>query len=181
MAYSILGTRVDAVDYDGATGMIGSWAQRHESRYVCVAAVHIVMEGYDDPGLRTLVNAADLVVPDGMPLVWTLRRLGSVNQERVYGPELTLRLLYAAEAKGIPVGFVGSAPETLDLLVKNVRSFLGSKSLMPSAHLSGILRPKRMSRSSARSITRAPASCSSVWVARNRKNGWRLMPGECNR
>jgi N-acetylglucosaminyldiphosphoundecaprenol N-acetyl-beta-D-mannosaminyltransferase len=121
MAHKILGMRVDTVNYDGATQMIASWAKAGESRYVCVAAVHAVMEGHDHPEFQAMVNAADLVTPDGMPLVWTLRRLGVARQQRVYGPELTLRLLAAVEENGIPVGFLGGRPETLGLLVKNVR------------------------------------------------------------
>jgi N-acetylglucosaminyldiphosphoundecaprenol N-acetyl-beta-D-mannosaminyltransferase len=120
MKYSILGTRVDTCSYESAGRSILDWGQKRESRYVCVANVHMVMEAYDSPGIRNLVNAADLVVPDGMPLVWTLRRLGSAGQERVYGPELTLRLLSEATEKSIPVGFLGGTQETIDLLVKNV-------------------------------------------------------------
>jgi len=121
MAYKILGMRVDTVNYDIATQMISEWAQAHESRYVCVAAVHTVMEGHDHPEFREMVNAADLITSDGMPLVWSLRRMGVAGQQRVYGPELTLRLLSAAAEKGIPVGFLGSTSETLELLGKNVR------------------------------------------------------------
>jgi N-acetylglucosaminyldiphosphoundecaprenol N-acetyl-beta-D-mannosaminyltransferase len=121
MTDKILGTRVDTVNYDIATQIISGWAQGHESRYVCVAAVHAVMEGHDHPEFREMVNAADLVTPDGMPLVWTLRRLGSAGQERVYGPELILRLLSEAAEKGILVGFLGGTPETMVLLIKNVQ------------------------------------------------------------
>jgi N-acetylglucosaminyldiphosphoundecaprenol N-acetyl-beta-D-mannosaminyltransferase len=120
METKILGMRVDPTSYDQAVDQILNWAQAEESRAVCVANVHMVMEAYDSPDFRNVVNSADLVVPDGMPLVWTLRRTGEVGQERVYGPELTLRLLAAAEKKGIPVGFFGSTPKTLDLFVENV-------------------------------------------------------------
>jgi N-acetylglucosaminyldiphosphoundecaprenol N-acetyl-beta-D-mannosaminyltransferase len=81
----------------------------------------MVMEAYDDPGFRRVVNAADLVTPDGMPLVWGLRLLGMHGQDRVYGPELTLRVLAATEAAGVPVGFYGSAPEVLTRLLERVR------------------------------------------------------------
>jgi N-acetylglucosaminyldiphosphoundecaprenol N-acetyl-beta-D-mannosaminyltransferase len=120
MEKKILGMRVDPTSYDQAVDQIMSWAQADESRTVCVANVHMVMEGYDHPEFRSMVNSADLVTPDGMPLVWSLRRMGMPGQQRVYGPELTLRLLAEAEKKGIPVGFFGSTPETLELLVKNV-------------------------------------------------------------
>jgi N-acetylglucosaminyldiphosphoundecaprenol N-acetyl-beta-D-mannosaminyltransferase len=120
MAYKILGMRIDTESYETTVHKVSLWAQHRESRYVCVAAVHIIMEGYDSLEIRQVANGADLVVPDGMPLVWTLRRMGVTGQERVYGPELTLRLLAAAEEKGIAVGFFGSTPDTLDVLVKNV-------------------------------------------------------------
>ncbi len=79
------------------------------------------MEAHDDPQLRELVNSADLVTPDGMPLVWALRRLGYPQQGRVYGPDLTLELVAAAAGKGIPVGFYGSTPETLASLADNFK------------------------------------------------------------
>jgi N-acetylglucosaminyldiphosphoundecaprenol N-acetyl-beta-D-mannosaminyltransferase len=117
----ILGTHIDPTSYSAATEMIICWARKIESRYVCVANVHMIMETYDSLDFRHVVNSADMVVPDGMPLVWTLRQLGSTNQERVYGPELTLRLLSSAAEKGIPIGFLGGTAETLELLARNVR------------------------------------------------------------
>jgi N-acetylglucosaminyldiphosphoundecaprenol N-acetyl-beta-D-mannosaminyltransferase len=63
------------------------------------------------------MNQSDLSTPDGMPLVWTLRRLGYPRQERVYGPELTMRLIDRAEQENIPVGFYGSTQETLERLL----------------------------------------------------------------
>jgi len=117
----ILGVRVDATSYADATRRVLEWASGAESRYVCVATVHTVMEAWDDPSFRGVVNDADLVTPDGMPLVWMLRRLGHPTQERVYGPELTLRVCEAAAREGIPVGFYGGHPQALEALVRNFR------------------------------------------------------------
>lgn len=117
----ILDMRVDATNFGGAVARVLDWADRKESRYVCVATVHMVMEAYDDPTFRQLVNAADLVTPDGMPLVWSLKLLGTRDHERVYGPELTPRLLAAAESANVPVGFYGSAPGVLIHLLERVR------------------------------------------------------------
>jgi N-acetylglucosaminyldiphosphoundecaprenol N-acetyl-beta-D-mannosaminyltransferase len=69
------------------------------------------MEAYDDVTLQKSVNQADLVVPDGMPLVWILRLMGHSIKRRVYGPTLMLNVLGAASAKGIPVGFYGGTPD----------------------------------------------------------------------
>jgi len=117
----ILGTRVDATSYENATGRVINWAQAHESRAVVAANVHVVMEGHDDPSLQAALSTVDLVTPDGMPLVWMLRRLGFPRQARVYGPDLTLRVCEAASKEKIPIGFYGSTVEALEALRKSYR------------------------------------------------------------
>ena len=120
MNSTILGTRVDPTSYETALTLILGWSQKRESRFVCVANVHVIMEAYDSPGFRDMVNSADLVTPDGMPLVWTLRQLGHRGQQRVYGPDLTLKLVEAAASQSIPIGFYGS---TLPVLERMTRVF----------------------------------------------------------
>lgn len=113
----VLGMRVDAVEFDDAVQVISRWAARHQptgSRMVCAANVHMVMEAYDDAGYRAVVNGADLVVPDGQPLVWALRWLGVPQRHRVrVSPDLLLRLFTDAERSGSAVGLYGGSDETL--------------------------------------------------------------------
>jgi N-acetylglucosaminyldiphosphoundecaprenol N-acetyl-beta-D-mannosaminyltransferase len=116
VAHHIVGMRVDATSYVEATARVLAWARGGESRYVCAATVHMVMEGYDAPAYQATVNGADLVTPDGMPLVWALRRLGVTGQQRVYGPDLALAVCEAAAATGIPVGLYGGTDEALAAL-----------------------------------------------------------------
>ena len=113
MKNMIIGSRVDPISYAQATHQIIGWAKQHESRYVCVANVHMLMEAYDAPEFQNIVNAADLVTPDGMPLVWMLRCLGYSKQERVYGPDLTVKLIEAAVMQEMGIGFYGGTVETL--------------------------------------------------------------------
>jgi N-acetylglucosaminyldiphosphoundecaprenol N-acetyl-beta-D-mannosaminyltransferase len=116
----IVGMRVDATSYADATDRIVEWAGSAESRYVCVAAVNNVMEAHDDPGFKAVMNDADLVTPDGMPLVWGLRRLGLRHATRVYGPDLTPEVLGRAERTGTPVGFFGGSTAVLAKLTDAV-------------------------------------------------------------
>jgi N-acetylglucosaminyldiphosphoundecaprenol N-acetyl-beta-D-mannosaminyltransferase len=110
----ILHTRVDATSYRHATDQVLDWAAAGESRYVCVATVNNLIEGCDDPGYNALMEAADLVTPDGMPLVWGLRLLGVPGASRVYGPDLTPLVCEEAARRGIPVGFYGGQDDVLD-------------------------------------------------------------------
>ena len=112
----ILDMRVDATSYQDAVNGILGWAVRGESRYVCCANVHSVMESFDDPSFRKCINSSDLVTSDGMPLVWALRQLGVRGATRVYGPDLVPALLRAADREGLQVGFYGGNPETLKRL-----------------------------------------------------------------
>lgn len=117
MTTLILGYHVHPTNYLCATNQVIEWAEGSQQRYVCAANVHMVMEAWDDPSFRQVVNSADMVTPDGMPLVWMLRLKGEKKQQRVYGPTLMLRVLEMAANKQIPVGFYGGKPEVLDRLV----------------------------------------------------------------
>jgi N-acetylglucosaminyldiphosphoundecaprenol N-acetyl-beta-D-mannosaminyltransferase len=118
---TILGIRVDATSYEDATARVMEWALRGESRIVCLGVVASVMEARDSERYRDALASADLVTADGMPLVWMLRWLGARPASRVYGPDLTLAVLQAAQAAGVPVGFYGSSEEVVERLVANLR------------------------------------------------------------
>lgn len=109
----ILGTRIDATTYARAAADVIAWAQAGGARRVHAANVHMVMEGVDDPDFQAVTNSADLVTPDGMPLVWALKLLGVGKAERVYGPTLTLHICEAAARAGVPIGLYGGTPESL--------------------------------------------------------------------
>ncbi len=117
----ILGSRVDWSSYNDALRCVISRGSSAQSRYICFATVNNVMEAYDSAEFRAVMNGADLVAPDGVPLVWALRLLGCKGATRVYGPDVTPMVLEAAEREGLPVGFYGGAPETLERLLAYVR------------------------------------------------------------
>jgi len=120
----ILGVRTDATSYSAAAAQILAWAETPQSRYVCFSNVHVTMESYDSDEFRAIVNGADLVTPDGMPLVWALRLLGVVAATQVRAANLTVRVLQRAAAELVPVGFYGSTPEVLARLLEACRQHL---------------------------------------------------------
>ncbi|MER6946407.1 WecB/TagA/CpsF family glycosyltransferase [Nonomuraea sp. NPDC000554] len=63
-----------------------------------------------DVALRELVNSGDLVVADGMPLVWASRLLGTPLPQRVTGADLIWTLSAMAASRGWPVYLLGGAP-----------------------------------------------------------------------
>lgn len=119
--YSLLGVRVHAVDYDAVIARILA-AARERRKCTCAAlAVHGVMTGVQDLEYRYRLNHMDLAVPDGQPVRWGLNWLYGVGlPERVYGPELMLRLCAAAAADQYPVFFYGSTEGVLENLSRRL-------------------------------------------------------------
>jgi N-acetylglucosaminyldiphosphoundecaprenol N-acetyl-beta-D-mannosaminyltransferase len=117
---SLLGMSVDEVDFDAVLAHVRRWYAASASRYICLSNVHMVMECYDHPQFRSIVNEADLVTADGVPVKWASRWLGLGKQRRVCGPDLAIKLCEMAAQEGIPVGFYGSTPQVVDALLRNV-------------------------------------------------------------
>jgi N-acetylglucosaminyldiphosphoundecaprenol N-acetyl-beta-D-mannosaminyltransferase len=116
----ILGVRVDATSYARATDQILDWAARHLSRLVCCASVNNIMAARDSAEFKKVMDSADLVTSDGMPLVWLLRCMGIREAQRVYGPDLMPAVLESAAESGVPVGLYGGSPEVLRRLVERL-------------------------------------------------------------
>lgn len=89
--------------------------------YVCVANVHMIVEAYQSTSFEEVINNADLVTPDGMPLTWALKFLYRIKQERVAGMDLLPDILVAAEREEIPIAFYGGTEEMLNI----TKTYLG--------------------------------------------------------
>jgi len=119
----LLGVPVAALGPEAAADRILAWAtDAPTGRYVCFSPADHLARAHREPAFAQVLRGADLVVPDGMGVVWALRLLGCRQVRRVYGPDATLLVLAAAERAAVPVGFYGAAPETLARLTAAVRA-----------------------------------------------------------
>jgi len=87
--FRVLGVRVHAVQIPDVVTRMEDWVcQRAVCHFIAVTGMHGVSEARREGAFKTILNSADLVVPDGMPLVWLARLHGHPLKRRVYGPEL---------------------------------------------------------------------------------------------
>ena len=71
----------------------------------------MTMQAHDDPAFEAVVNAADLVLPDGVPMVWALRALGLPQRRRVrVTPDLLLELIVDLRGARHQLGLYGGTP-----------------------------------------------------------------------
>jgi len=87
--------------------------ERKISSYVCIANVHMCIEAYDDNDFVGIVNNADLVTPDGMPLAKAIKLLYNEDQDRVAGMDLLPDLLKKAEQLGLSCYIYGGSAKML--------------------------------------------------------------------
>jgi N-acetylglucosaminyldiphosphoundecaprenol N-acetyl-beta-D-mannosaminyltransferase len=113
---SILGVEVSAITPQDAIATLEGWIRDGTSNYVCVTGVHGVMESQRDNDLKDIHNAAGLVTPDGMPLVWMSHCLGYPWVERVYGPDLMHAMTALSAERGYRNYYYGGHPATVERL-----------------------------------------------------------------
>lgn len=110
----VLGTRVHMVTMEAVLRSIGEWiAEWRIPHYIVATGVHGIIEGHRDPAFKTILNRADLFIPDGFSLVWIARWRGISLRERVCGTDLLLNSCRLAAENGYRMFFYGDTEEVL--------------------------------------------------------------------
>lgn len=115
----VIGFPVSCVPFEQQIECILNWASDRLSKFVCVANVHMLIEAHRTD-LNTVLHSADLVTPDGMPLVWMLRLLGAKRQDRVAGLDIFKAVCSGAQQRGMSIFLLGSQFPILERMQKNL-------------------------------------------------------------
>ncbi len=113
-SHSVIGFPVTALPFEKQISLILQWSKVRCSKVVCIANVHMLVEAYQHSNFAVVLKSADLVTPDGMPLVWMLRLLGVSDQDRVAGMDVLLATCKSAVKEGVSVFFLGSQDSILE-------------------------------------------------------------------
>ncbi|MDZ4141365.1 MAG: WecB/TagA/CpsF family glycosyltransferase [Methylotenera sp.] len=132
---NILGSHIDALSWEDAINTICGWALNRESKYVTLCNVHSVVTALLEDNHRNNLNAADMVTSDGMPVTWSLRKLGFAKQQRINGPDLMWNYCEKAERTGQKIFFYGSTNTVLALLEDKL------KAAFPELQIAGMYSP----------------------------------------
>jgi N-acetylglucosaminyldiphosphoundecaprenol N-acetyl-beta-D-mannosaminyltransferase len=111
----LFGVLIDHVDSREAMERIRRFLETGGAHQVVTVNLDFLYLAERDPGFRLTINEADLAVPDGMPLVWLSRTLGTPLKGRVTGVELVHESCRIAADAGIGVYFLGGTPEVAAL------------------------------------------------------------------
>jgi N-acetylglucosaminyldiphosphoundecaprenol N-acetyl-beta-D-mannosaminyltransferase len=112
----LLGCQVNRGSYQEILDAIMEQGSSNRSSYVCFANVHMLYEAGQNDHFKEVVNQADLVCPDGMPLSVLMRMQYNIKQQRACGMDIFPDVLSEASKRGLSVFFYGSTPDLLDQL-----------------------------------------------------------------
>ena len=118
----VLNTPVTCLTFEEQVMLMLRWAKNRESKSVCLANVRTLMEAYWDHQFAQILEKADMVTPDGMPLVWMLKKLGINNQNRVAGLDVFTNLCELAQQSQIGIYFVGSEHSVLTKMKRRLET-----------------------------------------------------------
>ena len=118
---NILGVNINKVNQKEATDFLIKKLDEDKCNMIVTPNSEIVMHAVKDPELMAIINEADLVIPDGIGLVYASRIMGSPLKERVTGIDFLSSALDYIKDKDMSVFLLGSKPGIAEKAGDNMR------------------------------------------------------------
>ncbi len=118
----ILGIDFINKPFHEVAGLLEQYVDNNEKAFIVTANPEIVMYADEHPEYKSMIQAADFVVPDGIGIVIASKILNTPIQERVAGFDLMIRLLELGNEKKWRIYLLGGKQETNKKAVANIAS-----------------------------------------------------------
>lgn len=121
--YDVMGVGVDGATYSGALEAVSKAVEAGVPACVTHLPVHGLVIGSEESEFRSVLDAFQIVAPDGQPVKLALNLIHNLNlPDRCYGPEFMLRVCDRMALMGAGVYLYGSYPHVVDSLRANLLS-----------------------------------------------------------
>ncbi len=111
----------DVLSFQEALSRVMLLATSTRGAYVVTPNVDHVVRAEHDGSFARIANEADLVLADGMPLIWASRLLDRKLPMRIAGSDLAPAVCDAAASLGLSVFLLGGMPGEADLAAQKLR------------------------------------------------------------
>lgn len=130
----VLGIRFDNVTMRGAIERATSFVTSEKPHMIITANPEMVMRAKDDQLLSEIMGRADLVVADGIGVVWASKILKQPVAERIPGIELAEALLRKSAEEGWRVFLLGSAEGVAEQAFETLRKTMPKLNVVGTYH-----------------------------------------------
>lgn len=101
---------IDNITFEDSIKRIDNLIKQKKKAFVLTPNVDHIINLQTDPDFQTIYDNADLILADGMPLIWASKFLGSPLKQRIAGSDLMPALCHTAAQKGYKVFLLGGRP-----------------------------------------------------------------------
>ncbi len=116
----ILGVNVDRAGFETALSTAKSYLDKDHAHAIYTPNPEIIMHAYRSKAYADILNRADMVVPDGIGVVYASKIVKKPVQERVAGFELSCALLEHAGKTQKSVYLFGGKPGVAELAASRI-------------------------------------------------------------
>lgn len=116
----IFGVRIDKVTFNEAVNVVKSFFNNEKTNVIFTPNTEIVMLAKDNNELKEILNKGDLIIPDGIGLVYASRIKRKPLPERVTGFDISLKILEIADKNGYKLFLLGGKNKVAEIAKENL-------------------------------------------------------------
>ena len=121
MKENILGVRFDNVTMQEAAQKGKDFLASDSFHYVVTPNPEFILAAEKDPQFKALLNGADLVLPDGIGVIYSAKLLGRPLKERVPGIDFASAMLSTLDYFGGRLYLLGAKPGVAEQAAENLK------------------------------------------------------------
>ncbi|RNC28868.1 MAG: N-acetylglucosaminyldiphosphoundecaprenol N-acetyl-beta-D-mannosaminyltransferase [Candidatus Dichloromethanomonas elyunquensis] len=107
---NILGTRIDNISLRDCLIRISEALAKGGEMRIVTANPELIYRAQNNRELLKILESADMVLPDGIGVVWAAKQLGQSLKERVTGIDLTIKILEEGDRREWRIFMLGAKP-----------------------------------------------------------------------
>lgn len=117
---SIFGVKIQNTTLEDTRKQIEEYLEENRLRVIYTPNTEIVMKAKDDSKLRDIINKGDIIIPDGIGLIYGSKIQKKPLKERVTGFDTSMEILKIANKKNYKLFLLGGAPSIAEQAMKNI-------------------------------------------------------------
>lgn len=117
---NIFGVEIDNLSFHEAEERVIGFLESNRLNTICTPNTEIVMAAKDNPQLKELINDNDLIIPDGIGLIYGSKIRKKPLKERVTGFDLSVKMLDIANEKSYSLFLLGGKEGVAKKAAENI-------------------------------------------------------------
>ena len=117
-----LNVMIDSLFMDEAIAVADELVKKRNNSFIVTPNVDHLVLLESSQELRDAYSKADLVLADGMPIVWLSKYYGGVIKEKISGSDFLPKLCELSAQRGYKVFFLGAAPGVAEKAAENMKA-----------------------------------------------------------